>query len=291
MKNDIFNLRRFGRYFTSDIRTCYANYGLSLIVTCISMTILIYAFIVFFNLLTDQGWAGPELPTRIAAFFIMFFVIIINSPSKCYGSITDKQYGSFWLTLPASRLEKFVSMVLISAVIIPITSVAIFFGIDALTCCIDHTCGQSVATSLGHVATQIVSFDISEALADDIPAEVARFIDQLRSPWLYIDDFFGITLPFLLGALVFKKNKAAKTILALMVIGSVASIIAAPITSIWGRNLIETINLAENRPEMISELFNSWLFRNIVLVDTLSDTIVNACMLTVIYFRIKTLNH
>lgn len=290
MKNDIFNLRRFSKYFISDIRTCYANFGLSLIVTCLSATVLVYALTVFFNLLTDQGWTGPQLSLRMAAFFIMFVVIILNSPSKCYGSITDKQYGSFWLTLPASRLEKFVSMVLISAVIIPVGALAIFLGIDALTCWIDPTCGQSVASSIGHVASQIVRFDISEAISDEIPAEVTRFIDQLSNPWLYMDDFFGMTLPFLLGALVFKKNKAAKTILALMVVSAAVSVIAAPITSIWGKNLIATIEIAEGNVG-ISELFNSWIFRNIALLDALSDTIVNVGLLTAIYFRIKTLNH
>ena len=29
--NDIFNFRRFGKYFASDLRTCWANYGLSLL--------------------------------------------------------------------------------------------------------------------------------------------------------------------------------------------------------------------------------------------------------------------
>lgn len=290
MKNDIFNFRRFGRYFVSDIKTCYANFGLSLIVSCLSATVLVYALTVFFNLLTDQGWTGPQLPLRMAAFFIMFVVIILNSPSKCYGSITDKQYGSFWLTLPASRLEKFVSMVLTSAVLIPVVSLATFLGIDALTCWIDPTCGQSVASSIGHVASQIVSFDISEAISDEIPAEVTRFIDQLSSPWLYMDDFFGMTLPFLLGALVFKKNKAAKTILALMVVSAALSIIAAPITAAWGKDLIVRINMSEGTAE-ISELFNTWLFRNIALLDALSDTIVNIVLLTAIYFRIKTINH
>ena len=290
MKNDIFNFRRFGKYFVSDIKTCYANFGLSLIVSCLSATLLVYALTVFFNLMTAHAWMGPESAIRLAALIIMFFVIVINSPSKCYGNITDKQYGSFWLTLPASRLEKFVSMVLISAVIIPVVSLATFLGIDALTCWIDPTCGQSVASSIGHVASQIVSFDISEAISDEIPAEVTRFIEQLSSPWLYMDDFFGMTLPFLLGALVFKKSKAAKTILALIVISAAFSIIAAPITAAWGKDLIVRINMTEGTAE-ISELFNTWLFRNIALLDALSDTIVNIVLLTAIYFRIKTITH
>ena len=33
--NDIFNFQRFGKYFASDLRTCAANYGLSLLVLAI----------------------------------------------------------------------------------------------------------------------------------------------------------------------------------------------------------------------------------------------------------------
>ena len=42
MKNDIFNFRRFGKYFATDIRTCWANYGLSLLTIAILSPVVIY---------------------------------------------------------------------------------------------------------------------------------------------------------------------------------------------------------------------------------------------------------
>ena len=60
--------------------------------------------------------------------------------------------------------------------------------------------------------------------------------------------------------------------------------------AIWGRNLMETIQIADTTGE-ITELFNSWTFRNIALVDTINDTIVNLALMTGIYFRIKTIKH
>ena len=45
MKNNIFNFRRFGKYFTSDIRTCTANYGLSLLTMAVLTPIATYALI------------------------------------------------------------------------------------------------------------------------------------------------------------------------------------------------------------------------------------------------------
>ena len=51
MKNDIFNLRRFGKYFGTDIRTCWANYGLSLLTLSILSPVFFYILSTGFNLL------------------------------------------------------------------------------------------------------------------------------------------------------------------------------------------------------------------------------------------------
>ena len=41
----------------------------------------------------------------------------------------------------------------------------------------------------------------------------------------------------------------------------------------------------------ILHLFNNGFFKNLVLIDIISDTIFNAALLTGIWFRIKTLKH
>ena len=168
MKNNIFNFRRFGKYFVSDIRTCSANFGLSLLVTCLSATLIVYALSIFGKLIISHIWEGPGLTIRLAAFLVMFVVIIINGPSKCYGRISEKKYGSFWLTLPASKLEKFLSMILLSAIIIPIAASALFLGIDAIICALDQSCGQSVAQNLGTIASNVINFNISESIGEQI---------------------------------------------------------------------------------------------------------------------------
>ena len=78
-----------------------------------------------------------------------------------------------------------------------------------------------------------------------------------------------------------------------MIIFSTAiSIAAAPIMSAYGTNLMETIEIAEgvsmSGPDF---LFDTWIFRNLALLDTISDSLVNLAFLTGIYFRIKTLKH
>ena len=123
--------------------------------------------------------------------------------------------------------------------------------------------------------------DITEGLTKEL-------LEQLSSPLLYIDEIFGITLPFLLGAIYFKSGKTVKTILVLFAISTVSSIVMAPIVDSWSSELLENMN---NDPTAILEMFNNGLFKNLVLMDTVTDTIVNVALLTCIWFRIKTLKH
>lgn len=296
--NDIFNFRRFGKYFTSDLRTCTANYGLSLLTISILTPIATYALISGFAYLMSGSWEGPELPTRTFIFGIMMFCMVVTMPVKCYGRLTEKQYGSFWLTLPASRLEKFLSMFIMTCIIVPVTGFAIFLGIDAIICAFDPTCGE------GLMATAVNYFGNAQKFINEIGGELTLnfgsekvpvedmnltldILREINNPWLYIDDFFGMSLPFLLGAIYFKKGKTVKTFLALAVMGTAASAIMVPAMTEWAMRLAES-NDAES---IVYNMFNSGFFRHFALIDTISDTLVNLALMAGIWFRIKTLKH
>ena len=285
---DIFNFNRFGKYFVSDLKTCAANYGLSLLVTAILLPIALYCITVGFNGLMSGLWDGPDMWLRVTCFCIAMICIVIQMPVKCYGRITEKQYGSFWLTLPASRLEKFVSMVLMTCIIVPIIGVGSFIGLDAIICALDQTCGGSLVTGASDLfSNMIAAGDITLNLGnEDIPIEDVQVINevmtQLTSPWLYIDEIFGITLPFLMGAVFFKSGKTVKTFIALFAFSTTVSIISTPFVTKWGADII-------NGDAM--RMFDNVILRNLVLIDTISDAIVNISLMTGIWLRIKTLKH
>ena len=298
MKNDIFNFRRFGKYFASDLRTCRANYGLSLLTISLVFPIALYLIINVFHLIMESTWNGPDLGLRFFVFCVAMFCLIVTMPVKCYGKLTEKQYGSFWLTLPASRLEKFISMIIITCIIAPIAGFGIYLGIDAIICAIDPTCGEGLmATGINYFrnASEFID-EIGGMLTlnfgnEKIPVEdrtlTMDILRQINNPWLYIDDFFAMSLPFLLGAIYFKKGKTVKTFLALAVIGTAASSIIAPAMKEWAMRLAES----SDAEMIVYNMFNSGLFRHFTLIDTISDTVVNIAILTGIWFRIKTLKH
>ncbi len=294
MKKDIFNFRRFGKYFMSDIRTCTANYGLTLVTLSCLILLATYVLTVAMGLLFGGEWDGPGIGERAFVFLVAVVTSIIAMPSKCYGNITEKQYGSQWLMIPVSKTEKFISMIIMACIIVPVIACALFFSLDALICTLDPTCGNSVISWGIHWGENIVT-SITNFQADmgSIGHEgISRLLSQLGNPWLYIDDAFGVVLPFLLGALVFKKGKIVKTFLSIAAVGMLASFITSPLMMSWTKDLMEIEAAGGTLDyENFSSIFDSWFFRNIALVDTISDTIVNVALLTAIYFRIKTLKH
>ena len=114
MNKDIFDFRRFGKYFESDVRTCWANFGLSLMTISVLVPVVLYVAVATLNMISSYSWDGPDTGLRLTAFIIALICLVVSMPVKCYGDITEKRYGSFWLTLPASRLEKFISMILMT---------------------------------------------------------------------------------------------------------------------------------------------------------------------------------
>jgi len=294
MKNDIFNFRRFGKYFATDIRTCRANYGLSLLTISLIVPTVLYVVLTAFNLLLTSAWEGPDLGIRVFAFCVAMFCIIVTMPVKCYGRITEKQYGSFWLTLPASRLEKFISMFLMTCIIVPVTGIAIYLGMDALICAFDHTCGNSLVTGglelirkMGDLQELTMNL-ANEKITIEDAALAQEIVNQINSPLLYIDEIFGITLPFLLGAVFFKNGKTVKTLLVLFAFSTAFSIAITPVMESWASDVMTGLN---DGTAVIRTLFDNGLFKNLVLIDTISDTVFNLALMAGIWFRIKTLKH
>ena len=286
---DIFDFKRFGKYFVSDFKGCVANYGLSLITISMLLYIICYVVTVSFGLIMNQGWEGLGLGTRATLFVMAMITLVITMPVKCYGKITDKQAGSFFLTLPVSRLEKFVSMLLMTIVVAPVIGTVLYLGLDALVCLFDKTCGNNLMSEMKDLATIIMNLPEEaemEAALGEIPDNLAKFIKEITCPWLYVDDMIGTCLIFLLGAVFFKKGKTVKTFMACIALGIVTSIIATPIMAPWTNELFDMMDNGN-----FDEIFNFGIFRHAALFDTLNDTLVNIALLIGIWFRIKTLKH
>ena len=292
--SDIFNIGRFGRYFASDLRTCWSNYGLSLLTIAILFPIGSYILTNAFNLVVKSTWDGPDIGLRSFIFIVATICLVVTMPVKCYGRITEKQYGSFFITLPASRLEKFISMFLMTSILAPAAGFALYLGTDAIICALDPTCGSNLISGsmeligkMDDMKELTLNF-IDESVTIENAALTKDLLGQISSPWLYADEIFGITLPFLLGAIYFKSGKTVKTILAIFAVSMATSILMTPFLQNWAAEMVSNANAD---PDTILQMFNNGIFKNLVLIDTISDTVVNLALMAGIWFRIKTLKH
>jgi hypothetical protein len=147
-------------------------------------------------------------------------------------------------------------------------------------------------TGVSEVFTKILaSGEITVNLANEgVPIEDVEMINeimtQVTSPWLYIDEIFGITLPFLMGAVFFKSGKTVKTFMALFAFSTAVSIISTPFMTRLAADMMNGVNNGD-----VMRIFENGIFRNLILIDTISDAIVNIALIIGIWFRIKTLKH
>ena len=291
---DIFNFNRFGKYFVSDLRTCAANYGLSLLTLAVLTPLALECITGVFNMIVGLTWEGAGIGMRAGIFGVAMFCMIVTMPSKCYGRLTDKQYGSFWLMLPASRLEKFISMMVICCIVAPFISICMYLGIDAVLCAIDHTCGENIIAGALNMIDEFTTFKMNLGGTDiEISEEyimmyenASKFIDQVTNPWLYVDELLCASLPFVLGAICFKKGKIVKTFLALAALGTAASMLATPIMMGYMGDF-----MTASEDEVMKMMFESGFYNSLIWMDIVGDFILYGGMTVAVWFRLKTLKH
>ncbi len=270
--NKIFSLKRFGRYFTFDLKNAVNNFGLSLLIMC-CLPVMLLIGRVLLSIIFGGGESIPSLPERISLFSIALLIMMITSPMKLYGGLTEKKYGSSWLLIPASRLEKFISMLLICLIVVPVAYLIVYLGVDGILSLLIKDYSPAIIGS--DAMKTFMSFHIPE----DIPFEMVG-----GSSLYFFGSMAATILVFLLGGLCFKKGKVGKTILALFIIMMVVGIITFIIfvkSPEHFESLMERADIMD--PERIASSISTWSWiLNILFFGGLG---------TAIYFRLKTLKH
>ena len=144
--NETFQFRRFCTYLKYDLTQLWRNHGRALMVIA-GMGLLTYVFTILFNLVFQSTWQAPELVTRCIVLAVAFLVLELYQ-ARVYGHLTDRKAGSAWLMVPASRLEKYVSMLLTVIVIIPVLFFVVYLLLDGFLSLVDPTVGDSIVATL-----------------------------------------------------------------------------------------------------------------------------------------------
>ena len=227
--SNTFNINRFGKYLKYDLVSCWKE-NRTFLLTLALIPVIIYITTVFFGMVTNglSGFihmaARPALAARISAFSTVAVIFVIFFPARSYGFITEKAKGSAWVELPASQLEKFLSMMLICLIIMPLAFFCTYLLSDAVVCLADSACGSSIFSSWTGWGDMMKT-----------DSEVTLGANGL---WVMVATVVSFMSIFLLGALLFKKKKVIGTILALFILSIVLSLIASAIIKTVGTESI-----------------------------------------------------
>ena len=269
--SNTFEIKRFGNYMLHDIRTAVADSGLALVIIG-AMPIFQFLIPEVFSLVfsghaMDMGTWG-KIPAYISALTIanIFF------PIRHYGGLTDKQQGSNWLMLPASTLEKWFSMLLVTCVVVPFVLLAELLLTDGLMSLLFG--GTYGATAISGIIDTVSKF------WGELRTDAGRlFISWPVAMWL---SWCEGVLFFAFGAILFKKTKVVKTFLLAFAIGMVISLVTIIVMKAIGMDGIK-IDTSEFTEAGIIRTMN-WIVFAIYFVWFAAQDLA-------LYLRMKTLKH
>lgn len=271
--NNTFDIKRFRKYFVYDLINAKNNCGLTLLLLG-AMPVFLFFFYELFSLIGAGRFTPVGLGAKIPSLVTAFTIAALYFPAKHYGLITDKKAGSSWVLLPASKLEKWVSILLMTCVVVPVVlvaEVAVWEGLLGLI--FKDTYGAMTISGIaGGLNPVWDEFKIGDGVSVFMSWPSAMYLGWCLT-----------ILVFTLGSVCFKRGKIGKTFLALFLLSLALSVVVAAAVRIFGGANFE-MNLDLN---MSDEAIVRWVraFQYIMYV------IEFGLVIFFIYHRIKTIKH
>ena len=272
--NEIFDFKRFWTYFKYDLKQMWRNHSRAAIMIG-GASAIFYVVWVMMSLVFVQHWSSPVIYARVAV-CILAFAILELYMVRSYGYLTEKKAGSNWLMIPASKAEKFVSMLLMVCIVIPLLFFVVYFVLDGFLSVVDPTYGQALFTGFTGAYGKLL-----EALSD-LGAQSPIVFTPSSFIFPSIVGVFCNFLYFLLCGICFKKNKLVSAIAILFGLSLALSLL----TGIFVPRIFTNIDFNNMDDMQIAH----WV------TGCMNAGVIISCFLTVglgwgVWRRIKTIQH
>ena len=274
--NNTFNFNRFKNLLLKDGKMYIRNFGTSLIVCC-----CLNAIFWIFNLLFGSS---SESAFRFGMLCLWTGLAMMMVSEKVYGKANLSREGVSFAMLPASSLEKFVSMFIYCAIVTPIV---VFFGgylVDTLLSFFPFG-GFEKPIHLYTINEVVRMIDNSEGVVQ-AGGMVVSFTDVFPVAAIRISLYVGIVqwaAIFMLGNMLFKKRKAGRTFACYLGISYLLS-------TLLGLSFITNGRL-EQWLESLEDLTESEMIRfaqNGMIWGMIIGIVITAVLLYFTYRKIKT---
>lgn len=274
--SNTFDFNRFGKVISLDVKRYVSQFGLTFLILS-AMPIVLWLFSLAF------GFTMPCV-ARVAITSITVWLSAILVPAKAFGHINLQRDGVSFAMLPASNIEKFLSIAIL-CILTPIAVMACSYGIDSLLTLLpwggfDKFVSSGVMQSINDYLISIAAYgdDVEEtksiiSLFDHIAAN-----EEL---YMFVSALFTVGL-FLLGNSLFKTHKTAKT-LALM-IGM--SYVASMVMQVFMLSNGEMAEFRQNPSDFTFDKANI-LIRTVFLSREIIDALLAVGLFVGTFFKLK----
>ena len=272
--NEIFDFKRFWTYFKYDLKQMWRNHSKAAIMIG-GASAIFYVIWVLVSLVFTQHWTSPVIYARVAVFIVAFAILELYMV-RAYGYLTEKKAGSAWLMIPASKTEKFVSMILMVCIVIPLLFFVTYMLIDGFLALVDPTYGQAlIGGGIGAYTKMIqgISALSSESPITFTPASlIFTLLISLFCNFLY----------FHLCGICFRKNKLVGAIAILFAVSLVMSLLSG----IFVPQFVQNFNMDGVDDLQVAQ----WM------TSLMNASVLFTCFLTVglgwgVWRRITTIQH
>lgn len=274
--SNTFDFNRFGKVISLDVKRYVSQFGLTFLILS-AMPIVLWLFSLAF------GFTMPCV-ARVAITSITVWLSAILVPAKAFGHINLQREGVSFAMLPASNIEKFLSIAIL-CILTPIAVMACSYGIDSLLTLLPW--GGFDKFVSGGVMQSINDYLISiAAYGDDVEEtkSIISLFDHIAANeelYMFVSALFTVGL-FLLGNSLFKTHKTAKT-LALM-IGM--SYVASMVMQVFMLSNGEMAELRQNPSDFTFDKANI-LIRTVFLSREIIDALLAVGLFVGTFFNLK----
>ena len=254
--NNVFAIKRFGALVKKECREFFGNFGL----TVLSMTGT-YVIYLLASLLSSSS---PGILSRLSLIVVWTGLALVFAPSKVYGMANHKKMGLSYVQLPSSALEKTISMFVVTYLCVTLSMLISLFAVDTLFYLLFPSRSSGFLLTGSHSMFSIKTFF----------------------------DLFVIQSLFVLGNMVFKRQKVVKTLAVLIgfvfllsfVMGLLVKAIGIEVVERWIDTMLKDFP-QEIEPGRIVGMrgLRLWsvenpLIRNFVFItDTVRGLVVASC--------------
>ena len=280
--NNTLNINRFGKILKHDGLNFFPNLILTLAILW-AIPVIVYRFAALMP--TNDTKDAFDAFSRVDLISTLANIAIIIAPARLYRYCNDSRKGIGYAMLPASTLEKFLSMIIYCVIVTPIIYVAGALAIDSILALFHGPYeGFAVSVYFDTFAKINAVFQRDGIMLDE---SFMLYYASISPIFMLILSALGtltISSIFMFGNMIFKKRKTGKMLGILIILFIIFMIV---VINYVAHN--EAINLYfqqmndDNKAEFIKNI----IFRTMD-ITFYAEIIISALMLFGVYRKIKT---